>query len=526
MIGGGSRLAALQYAAPVHHQLTSRLGRGAIAVAVTAVLLLGACSSDDPPIDATTTTAPGGRAPAATRPLLDVTALGTTTGTDGRVYLADGQGRALQLRGANIKTQDPEADASEQALDDLAARGFDLLRLSVYWHLLEPEQGTYDEAYLDDVATVLDRAEARGITVILSFHQDVFGPAFGDAGIPEWATRTDDIPFERHDMWMLNYLEPALQAAFQHLYEDEDLRQAQADMVAHVAERFGDHPTVIGYDLLNEPWGQIQEGEELADAAKRLQAEQLTAMYQRLADALAEVDPDGWVFIEPPNVASVGLPVDLGRVDHPRVVFFPHFYDPDVESANYLGGEAELDLAFFEQYEPIIVTYAEEHDVPLMIGEWGLGNPDREQMDVFVEESLQLMDRIGSGWTMFTWCRGESYCPIDAEGNDRPNIGRIVRPWAKAIGGAPTSFAYDAETKQLKVVFDDLDGTEGTTDLALTSSVTYPDGFEVVTSDPEGEWSMTHDEQADTVAVTTPRTGGTHAICLQPEGADLPCTPT
>lgn len=508
----------------------------AVLIALTLAVAAGACSSDDTGGSASTTTeadgsgstttpsTPGGGAPgAAARPLLDVTALGTTTGTDGRVYLADGQGRALQLRGANIKTQDPEADASEQALDDLAERGFNLLRLSVYWHQLEPEQGTYDEAYLDDVATVLDRAEARGITVIVSFHQDVFGPAFGDAGIPEWATRSDGIPFEQQDMWMLNYLEPALQAAFQHLYEDDDLRQAQAAMVAHVAERFGDHPAVIGYDLLNEPWGQIQEGEDLAAAAKRLQSVQLTAMYDRLSAAIRAVDEDGWIFIEPPNVASVGLPVDLGPVDDDRVVFFPHFYDPDVESANYLGGEATLDLAFFEQYEPIIVTYAQEHGVPLMIGEWGLGNPDREQMDVFVEESLQLMDRIGSGWTMFTWCRGESYCPIDAEGTDRPNIGRIVRPWARAIGGAPTSFTFDPETSQLKVVFDDLDEVEGTTDLALTSATTYPDGFEVVTSDAEGEWSMTHDEDADTVAVTTPRTGGTHAICLQPEGSALPC---
>lgn len=456
-------------------------------------------------------------------PLVDVASLTTTTGTDGRVYLADGDGRALQMRGFNIKTRHPLDDASEQALDDGLARGFNLLRLSVYWHLLEPEQGQYDEAYLAQFETVLDRAGARGISVILSFHQDVFGPAFGDAGIPEWATRTDGLPFQPHDLWFLNYLEPAVQAAFEHLYEDQDLRDAQAAAWALVAARYGDHPAVIGYDLLNEPFGKLRPGESLAQAASRVQATQLTDMYRRLTAAIRAVDPDGWMFIEAPNVASIGLPVTLGAIDDPRVIFFPHFYDPNIETANYTGGDAEFDSSFFDIYEPIIRTYPEQHHVPMMIGEWGIAAPERPGMDRFVSESLALMDRVGSGWTMFTWCRGGGYCPIDAAGRDRPNIGQIVRPWARAIAGSPTSFTYDGTSRRLTIVFAD-GSARGSTDIFLASASTYPEGFEIVTSDDPGKVRIQIDQRFDIASVRTPRTGGAHAICLQPRGTAAPCT--
>jgi endoglycosylceramidase len=312
-----------------------------------------------------------------------------------------------------------------------------------------------------------------------------------------------------------------VQNAWEHLYEDQDLRDAQAATWALVAERFGDHPAVIGYDLLNEPFGKQRPDESLLDAASRLQATQLTDMYQRLVDAMRPGDPDGWMFVEAPNVASIGLPVTLGAIDDDRVVFFPHMYDADIETATYTSGEAELDLSFFETYEALIRTYPEEHGVPMMVGEWGLAAPERPGMGTFVDESLALMDRVGSGWTVFTWCRGDGYCPIDDEGSDRPNIGRIVRPWARAIAGAPTSFSYDPDTEVLTVAFTDGDAT-GPTEIVVPPG-SYPDGWQVVTGDAEGTWEHRFDEDAGVLSVTTPDTGGDHVVCLGPAAAELAC---
>ena len=76
-------------------------------------------------------------------------------------------------------------------------------------------------------------------------HQDVFGEAFGSRGVPAWATRTDGLAYVPQDVWFLNYLQPAVQAAFEHLYEDPDLRQAQIDAWLHVVERVQDHPALV-----------------------------------------------------------------------------------------------------------------------------------------------------------------------------------------------------------------------------------------------------------------------------------------
>lgn len=447
---------------------------------------------------------------------------GTTVGTDGRVYIADEHGRARQFHGFNIKADDP-ATATDELLAAAAERGLDHLRLSIYWDELEPTEGDFDEAYLDRVVAALDRARAHGILVILDMHQDVFGSAFGSKGIPAWATRTDGLPFEPQSVWLLNYLQPAVQAAWDHLYEDADLRQFQIRVWTHVVERVADHPALLGYDLLNEPFGKIRPGEDLFTAAARVEREQLTPMYQRLTDAISAIDPDHWVFIEPPNLASLGIATSLGRVVGPKVAVYPHMYDASIETATYTpGGIVEYDPTFFSKWQNAISTYVAANPMPLMVGEWGVALPEAGGMDQFVRDSLATLDRTGSGWSVFNWCRGGGYCPLDAAGNDRPGIGQIFQPYARAIAGAPTGSTWDPATRQLTVQLSDNVAT-GPTEIFLPVSRSYPEGWVVEASDATGTWSHTFDDATGVLAVTLPDTGSTHAICVKPAGAPTGC---
>jgi hypothetical protein len=125
---------------------------------------------------------------------------------------------------------------------------------------------------------------------------------------------------------------------------------------------------------------------------------------------------------------------------------------------------------------------------------------------------------------MFRMCRGDGYCPFDAEGRPRPGIGQIFQPFAKAIAGAPTSTTWDREGSTLEVRFRD-DGARGTTDVYLDGEGSYPDGWVVEASDPEGTWSHSYDPDTDVLSITTPRTGGDHAVCVKPAGAAPGCTP-
>lgn len=446
----------------------------------------------------------------------------TTVGTDGRVYMADELGRARQFHGSNHKTTDPDT-LTDDLLSAAAERGLDHIRLSIFWDALEPTQGNYDQAYLDKVVAALDRAKAHGILVILDMHQDVYGPAFGSRGIPEWATRTDGAPFTPQESWLLNYMQPAVQNAFEHLYEDADLRQAQIDVWLHVVNRVKGHPAVLGYDLMNEPFGKIRDGENILTAAPRVEREQLTPMYQRLTDAVSAIDPAHWVFYEAPNLASLGITTSLGRVNGPKVAFYPHMYDMSIEQATYTpGGTIKYDPGFFSKWANALKPYIQANPVPMLVGEWGIAHPEADGMDAFVHDSLITLDQVTSGWSQFNLCKGDGYCPIDSSGNDRPAIGRIFEPYARAIAGSPTSSSWDRDAGVLQVVYRD-NAAKGATEIFIPGSRSYPGGWTVLTSDGPGSFTQSFDAATGVLFVSVTRTAGDHAICVVPTGSSATC---
>lgn len=494
-----------------------------VAIVLAVILLIGIVAAAAAPLLAAPARNVSRSAPAGTA----IEPWSQISGTDGREYIADQQGRALQFRGMNVKTEHPATDASDELLADAAKRGFNLLRLSVYWDEMEPTDDAWDEAYLAEVQTVLDRAEAHGIWVVLTMHQDNFNTKFNGKGMPDWVTDDEGLPFEPQDVWFLNAVQPALMEAWENLYERPAFRAAQIDAWEEIVTRFHEEPAVIGYDLLNEPFGKLREGENLVTAIERFETTQLTPMYQRLTTAIRAIEPEQWVFIEAPNQASLGIRTWLGAIDGGNIAFFPHMYDSTIESATYTpGGEVKYDPKFFDTYGGVIDVYPDAHHVPVLFGEWGVAHPEAPGMDTFVSDAIGLMEDHGSGWTMFNGCRGSNYCPFDAEGNDRPGIGQIVQPYAQAIAGAPTSFHWDAEAKTLTVVFTDGAAT-GTTDLVVPAGTVYPDGWVVETSDADGTWSSTAaaglDPNVEVVSVSVAASGQPHAICLKPAGAPSGC---
>lgn len=308
-----------------------RLGRALMAVVVASVLAAGAL------------------APAASA--LPVSAPVPASESRERAVppLTDDRGRALTLRGWNVEDKANSGEAAltaitERHFRDLRANGFNFARLLVFWDDLEPTRGQYSERYLRRVERILDWARKHRVHVLIDAHQDVFGPAFGHRGIPAWATRTDGLPFTPNpDDWFSEYFQPAVQRAFTHLYEDPDLQRAQAAMWQVLAARFRDHPAVIGYDLINEPMGELREGEDLPTAARRIEAQHLTPMYNRLARAVRAKDRDTWLFVEPTPIVGEGVPTGLGRIEDRRTVYAPHFYDTAMEAGADYDPSAKLD---------------------------------------------------------------------------------------------------------------------------------------------------------------------------------------
>jgi endoglycosylceramidase len=191
-------------------------------------------------------------------------------GINGRQFVEPG-GKPLILYGINLVEKDPLKNYipgdTAGLFEKFRQWGFNCIRLGIFWDGAEPEPGTYDEAYLDQIEQLVLRAGSHGLYVLLDMHQDLFGRTFGDGnpglgdGASPWATLTDDLPHYTGAIWSDSYLiSPAVQRAFDNFWTDKEapdgigIQEHYAGLWNHIASRFADNPAVIGYDIMNEPF--------------------------------------------------------------------------------------------------------------------------------------------------------------------------------------------------------------------------------------------------------------------------------
>ncbi|MBK9123793.1 MAG: cellulase family glycosylhydrolase [Chloroflexi bacterium] len=231
------------------------------------------------------------------------------------IWFKDDEGRRLILRGANLSgaTKVPVTpngatyrsegffngrdvsfvgrpfplDEADEHFTRLKAWGMTFLRLLITWEAIEhagPRQ--YDEAYLDYLRAVVQKAGEHGIDVFIDPHQDVWSRWTGGDGAPSWTFdavgidiaklhttgaainhQTHGDPFPRM-IWPSNYSRLGAGTMFTLFFGGNDFAPATQvdgvpvqeylqghyiDAVKQVAERLKDLPNVVGYDSLNEP---------------------------------------------------------------------------------------------------------------------------------------------------------------------------------------------------------------------------------------------------------------------------------
>lgn len=234
--------------------------------------------------------------------------------TDGP-WFKDETGRVLMLRGVNLSGSSkvprvPDGatyrregffehrevsfvgrpfplEEADEHLARLRAWGLTFVRFLVTWEAIEHAgPGLYDEAYLDYVVTVLEKALPYDIQVVIDFHQDVWSRFSGGDGAPGWTLEvaglemrhfaatgaaivhaTHGDPFPRM-IWPTNATKLAAATMFtlffggrlfapQCIVEGENIQDyLQRHYLAaaqRLAQRLARLPNVIGYDIMNEP---------------------------------------------------------------------------------------------------------------------------------------------------------------------------------------------------------------------------------------------------------------------------------
>jgi endoglycosylceramidase len=458
---------------------------------------------------------------------------------EGTFFVRDADGRVVILRGMNIMSSakgnpDRLPDLVEEDVERYAQLwGFNVVRYLIFWDGIEPSPGEYDQAYLDKTEERLDWFAANDIHVILDMHQDVYAQYFCCDGAPDWAIEDDGISFEQNPVWDLNYFHPAVMAAFDNFFdfagEHSRLQTHFARAWAEVANRFKDHPALIGYDILNEPSpGSALDAREFSNTpddgpAAEFDRTMLTDFYQRVINAIREVDEEGWILYEPRYAAPANgqpsfiLKLEDPRQGAPRLVYGPHLYSISMEFKRNYEPDADQTLEDWEANRNIELDLQKAH---LLIGEWGV-DPSWVNADLFTRELLAMSDRMMASWTYWSYDPGGwGIWERGSEGQfvERENANTIVRPYPRSVAGIPRSFSYDPGTREFSLAFDPSPSATLPTEVYVPATRHYPDGWTLEGCEEALGCTSSWNQDTERLQILTPNQTARIELRITPDG--------
>jgi endoglycosylceramidase len=271
--------------------------------------------------------------------------------------------------------------------------GFNCIRYGIFWNALEPEPGKIDEDYLKEIDKRVEWAKENNLWLILDMHQDLFSTKFGDGG-PLWATIDEGLPHVTGSLWSDAYtISPALQKSFDNFWanapapDGKGIQDHYINVWKILAERYAAQTSVIGFDVMNEPFmgtlsgtvmykflesyaqlvalqtGKVLTEKELTsmwydetkkmeilnslndkekyayivrsaeEAVREFEEKTLSGFYQRLRDAIREADTHHILFLEHNVFCNLGIksgfliPSDAQGNKDTLCAYAPHGYD-------------------------------------------------------------------------------------------------------------------------------------------------------------------------------------------------------
>jgi len=454
-------------------------------------------------------------------------------------FIKDDQGRSLVLRGVNASgsaKSDPQRMPNLIKDDVLRLSkdwGFNVARFLILWDYAEQEPGVYNQEYFNLIEDRLDWFQEAGILVFLDMHQDLYSQQTCGDGAPPWAVITDGLPFTCQTPWAFTYFQEGVTRAFDNFWNysgpHPELQDHYIALWATIAERFKDHPAIIGYDIINEPFpGSDWDAIELAGKdnpngpSKTFDQTKIQPFYQRVINAIREKDTEHWIFFEPRyGTPAEGRTSYIGRMNDPRpgesrIVYSPHLYSLTIEAgATY----DPISNTIVSDWEETRVKELKTLQYPLLVGEWGI-QKGLENGPLFLRHVLDMYDRQMAGHTYWDYSPTGGYSFINPDRSEYITFTTaIVRVYPQRVAGVPQSFSYNPDTRVFTMEYISDPKATGPTEIYVPAKRIYPSGWDLTMSDPAGRWTMDWDATKEIASITTGQgtSSSTHLLQIVPQ---------
>jgi len=413
------------------------------------------------------------------RPLVDADPL--KIHVEGK-WFVDALGRKRIFHGVNAVEKGPpwipaQMLQNSTRIKQMAQWGFNAVRLGMMWSGVEPEEGKINVTYLQEMKSIVSELSSHGIYVILDMHQDVISSRYGHYdGVPRWLI--DSLPPPKHAFpwpfehrpspWAMGYLTEAVGNAFQQFYTLPSSRARFSSFWRVVASAFKSFPSLLGYELINEPWAGDIFGNPALLLPGYAGRRNLAPLYEVVSAAIRRVDDDSIVFFEPvtwgvvqpgTGVAGSGFDQVPGGEDYRnRTALSYHYYCwilgddekefpyPPIEKAvcNDVIGKRVFQSVNDDQRRIGGGTFLTEFGNCIPIN----STNECEQAEQFV---LEQADANLQSWTYWA----SQFWNSSASGAILPTpVMTFARPFARAIAGTPTEMSFVPASRRFKLSFD------------------------------------------------------------------------
>lgn len=397
-------------------------------------------------------------------------------------------------------TKDYIYNYTEQDFAKLQAFGINLIRLGIVWDGLEHEYNKFDNEYLENIKTTLDLCTKYEIDVFLDMHQDLYSCIYG-GGAPQWATLSEGKPHITGDVWSDAYIfSEAVNTSFVNFWNNEKtsfgvgLIDHYKHIWSHVISHFKDHPALIGYDFINEPFsGENSQlvlgtllasycqltGQEVAedkllelftDEQKKLELlktldnkelysnaassaidlvqvfdqTKLANFYVELTKMLRDHSHEGFVLTENSYFSNMGIEAGTKQISYEGTVeklqvYSPHGYDLVVDSPLVSMSSNNRIDAILDAHKRVQTRL----NVPVIFGEWGAHYKSSEGLN-HLKHIINYFDENKWSHTYYCWFRDITTYPI---------MEILSRPYPQAVAGNLHNYHYDFTSKQFTMTW-------------------------------------------------------------------------